>query len=51
MSQVNKTYTIKEVVKNGKKYYLRFEEIDEDYLVNEDQFIDLLENKLSFNKR
>ena len=35
MSQVNKAYTIKEVVKNGKKYYLRFEEIDEDYLVNE----------------
>ena len=39
MSQVNKTYTIKEVVKNGKKYYLRFEEIDEDYLVNEDQIV------------
>lgn len=39
MRQVNKTYTIKEVVKNGKKYYLRFEEIDEDYLVNEDQIV------------
>ena len=39
MSQVNKAYTIKEVVKNGKKYYLRFEEIDEDYLVNEDQIV------------
>lgn len=39
MSQVNKAYTIKEVVKNGKKYYLKFEEIDEDYLVNEDQIV------------
>lgn len=38
-SQTNKEYTIKEIVKKGKKYYLKFLENEEKYEVTEDQIV------------